>query len=1416
MDTRTPLLLGRKKTFYPILLCWILAAGLAAAVAAAPPPSADEAPAAAKPLRVVLPVGHFTENFRDNPVGIPFLEDLRERLQTLPEITLLSEHWSHSLFAAAQAKAHPVDEKELFAFFTNSAPLDAVVQIPQGADGGTNFKVILHTREGVRRREFAIHGKNRGQEAVEAIGAWLAEEWRLPPSSARHLTGRRIKDPDGYPTVFGAWRMIASASDNADLNMARAVLPRLLGTEFEFETYAILRKSPATFVRDLLKLVTPLGSDSLELTLGDGKTDPGATADPSALNSSGVAMGPVTLEQRLGALRCLGVIKDQAALKIMNQCLLNPEPIQREAVATALQYYEGKAGLDLLEKLAGDQAPTVAFAAAFSQWKRGQDAPGLLPLARRFLDDAARFKPAYEAWAALATAEDVPRLQAYARHAREDVRVAAVHALVRLRAVVAADLPALLNDPSDEVEAIVLRNLPAELDAAARGRLRQLANAPASGLALAARLGLHAHRPSDPQVRLREEMTWEHPAIRMMLIDALATNREPWAIETLVQACDNADPHARARALRRLGEAAPERARPLLAKAITDPSHWVRLHAAAQIAGQATATEADAIRAAVAREADEAIGLYLADALAHAEGRPMPASRPAAYSIAGQTNLTWLCGMGTNCVTSPFQAYYSFSPSPNALAQRAHDKGKIIFARLGVINNHGAIITDPLAMDGFWLALQHQLTTNNLPYLDGLVLGDESLGSHQPSRGVGSLVFGAEALGSWQPPGSHLGWPDFCRTDQIDPVRVASTLWDSGWPVFCHAAGIDPVRVNGVQSNLAPREARAWNHWAECQAVNGFNVLYDYVKLRYGKLRPGLHVATFMPGRGGLSPNDREWKFDVGGICDWKGDNRIAAYTLIRRMKTLWPDRPVVWMSLGIGACYDNNPVKHTRETPSAPIAWREDRTYADSVSAWLAGADNGWISTWNFMSPTARVNSPHDIYHGSQLLLEDIVPNGERLKKALNSAFSRLGGLPKIKAGGKGGAPKVEIEPLERDDTTELSATDKEVVPDEKLTDNVPAPKWVMDAKEQMRVGFHFYGKYLYDCARVFASLPRLNPKPSVLAVRPGLSTKSPTDDFAAPGFNLLNAYDFLTDINQTPDADLARYRLIAVDGVEQIPLTDRTITALSGWLKDRPGLLYVHGFISTNTDNAVCTTQNFTGQLRERWPWAGQIGLVTTPAHYVVAGPNAKVLVQGTDGPSLVLWRGTGDRGVVLFDTGPREPSLLREEINRLAREEKVGVELTGPTRQMIWNEAGIQGAACGDGSISNMVQGVDLLTCASSPVVGPGRSGALTTTNLFGKYVASANGVVARCERPIQKAEPVAGGLRITCDGLIEAGSAGLVAVSVEGGRALPPVATGQFNDWVLFGSEEGISAPPPGKPGRIYLRSAHPVTITAVKP
>jgi hypothetical protein len=600
-------------------------------------------------------------------------------------------------------------------------------------------------------------------------------------------------------------------------------------------------------------------------------------------------------------------------------------------------------------------------------------------------------------------------------------------------------------------------------------------------------------------------------------------------------------------------------------------------------------------------------------------------------------------------------------------------------------------------------------------------------------------------------------------------------------------------------------------------------------------------VATFLPGEG-VNRHDLRWKFDVAGIYDYKGCNRIAAYMLVRRIQTLWPERPIIWLSLGIGG-YEMNPVKYHQRTPQSPMFTRNPRAYADSVSAWLAGADAGWFSVWIFVE--------HDFagsmgaLRGVQVNMEDITPDGARVKQGIEYAFRGVDELKRLKNLEK---PELNVDMGEAVDDDIANLQLEEPV---EISDGVE--EGIAEEKARMLDGFLYYRRYVHDCGRVFASLPRMRYTAPALCVRPGISvwTRGTTYPII-PGFALLSAFDFLCDVNKAAEmGDLSRYRLIALH--EPGRLTDRTIESLSAWVHDTPGLLYVHGALSADNSAEVSTIGNMDGRLERDWPWEPDVRITLAEpappgrqepgaaltlrrgdrdlpvshaavrATYDIGGAARAVLtLDGT--PVLAVWRGEGAKGAVLFDglsyASADYLAALRDVMNQLHEAGGIGMKIDGPFLEQALRVPPISAAArspyYSGAASSNTLHGLDLLTGERDPVVGPGRSGAIVADEFDGTYAATHDGVTILSDEPLAGAHRIDGGFLLPSARVIRAACAnGIPRVEANGGSALPEVEA--LSPWLLHGSEDGIAVVPTGREDAaqrvVYVRSARPVRILA---
>ena len=1343
----------------------------------------------AEPRTIAVPPAPPVEYFDDNSrIEVCLSLYLHERFREIDEVRPVSEGWARALYYELKGGKRRLREGELFQAFSSYLTVDAVIDSSM-EDG--NLAFVLHTADGIRRLEIAYPDQVNAMEAVHAAARFLAQELRLSAASTERLCAKRIANKDLFDAYYLSQRILAEYKTSpaetrlralqpfldghqrslplaarilecatglttsryqgfagTGLQMVRAVLPRVLGTDLESTAYPVLSQSPEFFEKDLVAMVEPLTGDELDMVLvesgpGGAADDPLAIEPRGAGASAGAGGAALTIRQRIGALRCLGALSTAKALETLGQTAESTDARVRGATAFALLHHRDQAGQNLQDQLARDDEPTVAFWACLGLWRRAKRPPRLLSLARQVLEQKGSRREAAEVIERLGTHEDVPRLTALSLDGSPAVRASAARGLLRLGAADTQRLLSFLNEPAEAVVLAALPGLPKSVEKPVLNRVVQLANHPYTPVPQAARLALARFRPAEPRARVRFDLASAHTYVRLQTVDSLAASREPWALAELGVACGNPDPHTRAHALGMLLTRDPAQAGEVLAGAVLDPYSWVRLHAAVMLSSAAEKGHVPSIRKALVMERDDAVRLYLADALARAEDRPPPDPRPPVHPVSGAKNLTW--SWGSSIEKSPVQAYYHGRSSPGMTeeAKRASKAGKIYFGRINTtVRNPGLIITDPEWRDRFWLAIDEELNATNLPWIDGLVFGEETMSAS----------------------------PD--------------ALWPTGWPLFCRDAGLDPARVKGNRDNLSVYEARAWTHWGRTKVVEGFNVLYDYVKLKYGKLRPGIQCCTFLPSiRYTATRTDTRWKFDVAGAYRYGGSNRDM-YTQIRWLKTLWPDRPVLWLSNGNVGVGLNSGVKYDYQAPAEPLDARSYRAYADSISAWLAGADTGWFNGWSFIRGDTK---PRATDVGKcKVRFQDFSADSPLLDIAIDYAFKGVEAARR--------AEPVDA-PSEAGDATAEAATEEEEPEDELEPDETKEAEGEDDEiagqvrreKQRMRTGFFLLQKYLYDCTRVFSSLPRSNARPAALVIHPW--PRGRTFDF--PALRLLNAYDYLCDINMAPQIDLSRYRVIAISSLDDAPLTDETIGALTAWLEDHPGLLSVHGTLSADNTNEASTTQDHDGKLRRDWPWEKDI---TLPGEsFRIAGDRAKVLATGTGGPNLVLWRHPELKGAVLFDTGPRASGELRQMVNALHKEHAIGFELNGPEALQAQQEGSLVAAASGGSSGDHSLQGVDLLTGEANPAVGPGLSGAIVARNWRGTFIASFNGVSVLCDKPIDDVQPVPGGLRIRCSGLTRAGSqTGDVEVTPDGGQALPVIEADAAAEWILFGDEEGLAS------------------------
>jgi HEAT repeat protein len=1231
------------------------------------------------------------------------------------------------------------------------------------------------------------------------------------------------------------------------IRLAKPALLRLLGSGHEEEAWPLLRldRLAATetllsdIEADLLQIAHPLGFGKVLPGAAGGendgewvkeiedlsKTKPGEKAgvsDPlTKLSdlSAGLAprLGPdFTTAQRVSALRMLGVMASAKAIPLLTRLALLEDSVLREAAALALADFRNNVGIDVLTRLSADADARVAFAAARSLVLRKHPPVDFRQRAIAFLERDEPYRTwAAEALASSATNADQASLERLANDTSPSVRAAVHRAKFANDSGDANRLAEAMLDPESDIVINAIRRIPRDLIVSGSdvySRLVRLANDPDNAVAQTALDTLWPLRPADPHGRARFDLATAAPYFRHKAVATLKGSKESWARPELIAACENSEAHTRIAALEAMTALDMATARGLLLKAIRDPHLLVRLRAASLLAAISEAAQAGEIRQAISRQKDRATALYLQDALAHAEGKPLPAPLPAANSILGATNIAWLSPGGGN-PDSPYQAYYAPSHGNHVrddivsdANKQAHANGKVFFSRISPIGNPGMIMVDALSQDQYWLYLDDQLGSTTLSYIDGVVYGEESM--------------------------------------SMDP----NELWPAAWRFFCDDVGIDPKHIAGDRKNLNPYEAHAWTVWGSRRCVEGFNRLYDYTKLKAGKLHPGIAVCTFLGQDDNAAAFD--WKFDLGGIYHYVGHTRKDAFSLVRRYKTIWPDRPVLWLSNGIGV-YERTPIQYTFQAPTAPIINRTYRAYTDSLTAWMAGADTGWFSIWAFLPMKPKDGGPLNV-EGPTVSPEDITPESPRLRACIDFAFAGVEKMLREKAAAvKLKARGLDVQPLVK----EGKNTSNDTLDEPAKTSDGFAESVARD-KEKMYLGFQIYRKHLLDLARLFASLPRNNPKPDVLVVQPGLTVWDGV--IGSPGSDLLAYYDFLLDINQAPRLNLNRYRMIAVK--DPGALTDETIDSITRWLRETPGVLYVHLDLTADNSRQFATPEHFDGKLKLDWPWEGDLSIVShppassgsarTPAaargksidltsatavtfavpdgvvvkSFEITGKSARALLTSGTAPVLAVWQRADFKGAVVFDGIEGGGKIYREALRRVLAELKtksgVGIDINSPLRhEMLATDQLVADATAGS-TDANTIRGIDMLTGALDPVVGPSKSAALVARNFQGKYAASFNGISVLCDQPIRKIEKIAGGLRIECDGLIQAASeTGRLEFKPDSGPALPAIRDDKLNHWVLFENSEGSAIQATGdgqesRPGSlVYIRSRRPITCLA---
>ncbi len=1311
---------------------------------------------------------------------------LYEWLDAEPGVVLVDERRAAGIAGIALGSAWNRSQDETFSAVRALVDVDALVRAEWQAGVLT---VRIHTTGPVRSTSIPWPDPAATPAALQSVAAWLAGELQIGTTALPFGAKLSAADAGFVEDYFLAQRLRAewlSNSGEAQLEMLRPhlarlpadrwaasaivragqmlsldnrtvtrpaplilmveqAIPSLLGTEREsiaIRFCQVNRCKPEAIEKALVGMVARAGQDPVDAALGDGGTAHSG-ADDLAVGGVFATLGGVrTPLQQAGALRCLGVLKSAAARPLLARAATSEEPVVRRAVAWALAHYLVAAAAPELETLRADPDVQTAFLAAWALDRRGQPPGDLAVRAAACLAVAPDCAEALETLAVRGTVAETPALMTARTHSRATLRAQAVRGLVRLGALDAAQVQAGLDDPHADVVRALVAALPDAAVRAHQERLTVLANQPDDALAEAARARLVPQAPREARARRRFELAVEHMYVRRQIVDALTRETTPESMEDLAAATHNPDPHTRARALRGLAQRSPAGARPHLARLLADPHRLVSLQAAAVAASIAGADDRTVIEAAQAAATDPAARLYLDEALARSRNQPLPAARPPVNRVSAVSNMTFNCGLPPNGARTPFDGFYGLNlPRGEDVAslRAAHTAGKVILLRANrTAKNPAQVFLDSSWRDGFWLGMDAEFT-NLIDSMDGVVLGEESM--------------------------------------YFRPYNE----WERGWRLFCREAGIDPARVAGDREKLSAVENRAWWDWEQRLAIEGFNAMVDYIRLRYGKLRPGFQVATFMPDQNGPCAYDRLWDFDIAAAYYYAAPSRTR-YAMIRRLKTTWPDRPVLWLNqgkVGVGLGLNLTSIQHSTAVPTSPLHSLQDITSADSICTWLAGGHTGLFSTYLFV----HVGWKGEDY-GVWVNLEDLVPDSPTFAKGLEHSFRGLGKAYRLADEIKAAKP----------DSTLAAAVDLDLDDPDLQAD--PYAEREAREKEHFRQGFLLERKLIQDGVNVLAGLPFPRHPHDVLLVGP--------QGMRAPGFDLVNAFDCLAQVNQLGERELGGYRMIGLSGQAQAALREETIGAVAAWLRNTPGLLYVNGWVSTDNANRAARAGDLKETLTADWPWeqavlpvlgksAARGREVERLESYQVAPGGASILQEQDGKPTLVFWQGQGMKGGVLFDAGALAATQLQPILNRLVEEKRVGLALTGPVgMQAIVTPDLTVAASCGAAVGTWRAPGVDALSGLVAPELGPLRSGMLTVRNARGKYLVAANALTVLGDQPLEQVEVTADGIRIKGGGLLHVVSEmGGVEVTVAG-AALPTVSEADLRSWMFVSNQPGVIA------------------------
>ncbi len=1014
------------------------------------------------------------------------------------------------------------------------------------------------------------------------------------------------------------------------------------------------------------------------------------------------------------ALVACGWMNIPSAWKMLEDGARSKEVLTRIAAAEGMASATNAGTFATLVKLAGDKDPALAATASLSIILRGGKPPATAAAkARKVVDNRLYTRAALETLVAVGGKEDLEVFKKYRLDADTLVRSAAVAGIVTYEKDTGL-MNAILDDPDAEITARVLKLAGKDgIDekSVLYKRFITFANDPSSVVSDAARAALELKRPAGGDELVEYELALEHPLVRRRILAAAAKKGDAKSKALLEAATANDNPQTRAYAIDLLGRLDPELAYKYVIKAAGDTHGWVRFYAAVRLAETAKSADAAKIREMLAKEKMRGTKLYLEDALAKAEGRPKPPPQKSvntAFPKDGRA-LMWLCGTGeADAADGPYEAYYTCAkPQWSEDIQRAHDKGRVYFPRPTPIGDPSFILTDEASADTFWTKLLEQMPDNVTDVTDGVVYGEESMG-----------------------------------------ISTGQNAFDKAWRLFCREAGLDAKRVDGKLSNLTLPEKSAWAKWIRKIGVEGFNILYDFTKDYFGKIHPGFSVCTWIPSESNI--DDPEMKFDFLGSYIYDGDFR-QMYAKIRSLKTIWPDRPLIWLSygnvnLGLGGSVHAKPITWKVDWPTKPVRYRFDHPYADNFAAWFAGADPGYFVSY-------ATNQEDDYGSCSWVPFPPLHvyahPGVEKsIDYAYHDTYNKISDM--IKDSKKKDADVSMTEDAESD-LAELSL-------EEKGGSDDPVVKKQKELMERMRRGFVFCARAMRDAAMTQRSLPRRFPKRQASALVNGASSYSPAA-LLLPEFDVYINYDTPVEIGALKD-----YRMLVCGAKAR--MSEDTRKAWIAHIRETPCVIVFNGAYPATKGGAKSSIGDIKDDLDTPWPWENDVRFVpenkrkNALSHYdVKAGAPVEIIEKNKSGATRLVWRCRDVKGIVIFDllTGAPASGAIRDIVAKHFADNSVDFKFASkPGLFETETSTGLKiTAQCSWGGITaeTIAEGCDLLTGQWNPKVTARLPVAATSDDYVSPYVVIHGGVSVLAEdMPLKLLEKLPDGVKVEVDGLV----------------------------------------------------------------